>query len=130
MERHCAQALARLDGQRRKPAGATAGDFHHVETLAQRLAAATLGPDWAGGVADIDADARKVKDDMGKAMADPLSHPPAPATAVKKTRWLFYGCGTLIALLLVIVGTVVIPLWWIQRPIKPVVLSTQEKTAI
>lgn len=43
-------------------------------------------------------------------MADPLSHPSAPATAVKKTRWLFYGCGTLIALLLVIVGTVVITL--------------------
>jgi len=63
-------------------------------------------------------------------MADPLSHPSAPATAVKKTRWLFYGCGTLSALLLVIVGMVVITLWWIQRPIKPVVLSAQEKAAV
>ena len=60
----------------------------------------------------------------------PLSPPSAPATAVKKTRWLFYGCGTLIALLLLIVGTVVITLWWVQRPIKPVVLSAQEKAVV
>jgi hypothetical protein len=36
----------------------------------------------------------------------------------------------LLALLLVIVATVVITLWWIQRPIKPVVLSVQEKAAV
>jgi hypothetical protein len=36
----------------------------------------------------------------------------------------------LIALLLVIVAAVVITLWWIQRPIKPVVLSAQEKAAV
>jgi len=61
---------------------------------------------------------------------DPLSTPSAPTPAVKRTRWLLYGCGTLIALLLVIFGTVVITLWWIQRPIKPVVLSAQEKVAV
>jgi len=61
---------------------------------------------------------------------DPLSTPSAPPPAIKKTRWLLYGCGTLIALLLVIVATVVITLWWIQRPIKPVVLSAQEKAAV
>ena len=60
---------------------------------------------------------------------DPPSPPSSPAP-VKKTRWLLYGCGTLIALLLVIVATVVITLWWIQRPIKPVVLSAQEKAAV
>ena len=60
---------------------------------------------------------------------DPLSAPSSP-TPVKKTQWLLYGCGTLIALLLLIVGTVVITLWWIQRPIKPVVLSAQEKAAV
>jgi hypothetical protein len=49
---------------------------------------------------------------------------------VKKTRWLFYGCGILVALLVVIVATVAITLWWIQRPIKPVVLSAPEKAAV
>lgn len=34
------------------------------------------------------------------------------------------------ALLLVIVATVVITVWWIQRPIKPVVLSAPEKAAV
>ena len=61
---------------------------------------------------------------------DPLSTPSAPPPAAKKTRWLLYGCGTLIALLLVIVATVAITLWWIQRPIKPVVLSAQERAAV
>ena len=61
---------------------------------------------------------------------DPLSTPSAPTPAVKKTRWLLYGCGTLIALLLLIIGTVAVTLWWIQRPIKPVLLSAQEKAAV
>jgi hypothetical protein len=61
---------------------------------------------------------------------DPLSTPATPAPAVKKSRWLLYGCGTLIALLLVIVATVVITLWWMQRPIRPVVLSAQERAAV
>ena len=39
---------------------------------------------------------------------DPLSPPSVPAPAAKKTRWLLYGCGTLIALLLVIVAAVAI----------------------
>jgi len=49
---------------------------------------------------------------------------------VRKTRWLLYGCGTFFALLLLIVATVAITLWWIQRPIKPVVLSAQEKATV
>ncbi|MEO8427733.1 MAG: hypothetical protein ABI651_11550 [Verrucomicrobiota bacterium] len=53
-----------------------------------------------------------------------------PPPAVKKTRWLLYGCVTFFALLLLIVATVVITLWWVQRPIKPVVLSASEKTVI
>ena len=60
----------------------------------------------------------------------PLSPSSNPPPAAKKTRWLLYGCGTLVALLLVIVATVVITLWWIQRPIKPVVLSAPEKAAV
>jgi hypothetical protein len=35
-----------------------------------------------------------------------------------------------LALLLIIVATVAITLWWLQRPIKPVVLSPQEKVAV
>ncbi len=54
----------------------------------------------------------------------------APPPAPKKTRWLLWGCGILLALVLVIVATIVITLWWIQRPIKPVVLSTQERTLV
>lgn len=61
------------------------------------------------------------------ARLSPSSNPPP---AAKKTRWLLYGCGTLLALLLVIVATVVITVWWIQRPIKPVVLSAPEKAAV
>src|SRR6266567_2948666 len=54
---------------------------------------------------------------------------PAPV-APKKTHWLFYGCGTLLALLLIIIATVAITLWWIQRPIKPVILSAREKAIV
>lgn len=61
---------------------------------------------------------------------DPLSSPSATTPAVRKTRWLLYGCGTFIALLLLIVATVVITIWWIQRPIKPVKLSAQEKAVV
>lgn len=60
----------------------------------------------------------------------PLSPPSTLPPAAKKTRWLLYGCGTLVALLLVIVATVLITFWWIQRPIKPVVLSAPEKAAV
>ncbi len=61
---------------------------------------------------------------------NPLTPPSIPVPAAKKTRWLLYGCGTLIAVVLVIVAAVVITVWWIQRPIKPVVLSAQEKAAV
>jgi hypothetical protein len=36
----------------------------------------------------------------------------------------------LLALLVVIAATVAITSWWIQRPIKPVILSASEKTAV
>jgi hypothetical protein len=64
--------------------------------------------------------------------ADPNLPPvaSAPAQPPKKGRWLLYGCGGLLALLLLIVGTVAITIWWIQRPIKPVVLSEKEKATV
>ncbi len=56
----------------------------------------------------------------------PVSSPPAKSGA----RWVLYGCGAVVALVLLIFATVGITLWWIQRPIKPVVLSTREKAVV
>src|SRR5436190_22343628 len=63
----------------------------------------------------------------------PASSAPSPSTSppkIKKSHWLLYGCGGLLALLLLIVGTVALTIWWIQRPIKPVVLSQREKAVV
>lgn len=54
---------------------------------------------------------------------------PAP-TPAKKNRWPLYALASLLGVALVIAGTVAITLWWIQRPIKPVVLTPQEKTVV
>jgi hypothetical protein len=43
---------------------------------------------------------------------------------------LLFGCGGLLALLLLLVLTVFITIWWIQRPIKPVVLTEKEKATL
>jgi hypothetical protein len=56
----------------------------------------------------------------------PMAGPPPR----KKRRWVLYGCGSLVALLLIIIVTVAITIWWIQRPIKPVTLSEKEKTVL
>jgi len=56
--------------------------------------------------------------------------PSAPAPTSKRKSCLLYGCGGLLALVLVIAATVAITLWWMQRPIKPVVLSAPEKAAV
>jgi len=62
----------------------------------------------------------------------PSTNLPAPPLQPvrKKRNWLFLGCGGLLAILLVIVATTAITIWWIQRPIKPVVLSAQEKAKV
>jgi len=60
----------------------------------------------------------------------PPVSPGGPTPASKRRSCLLYGCGGLLALLLVIGATVAITLWWIQRPIKPVVLSAPEKVAV
>ena len=55
----------------------------------------------------------------------------APQPPVKKKRsWWLFGCGGLLAFLLLIALTVAITIWWIQRPIKPVVLSEKEKAVV
>jgi hypothetical protein len=43
---------------------------------------------------------------------------------------LLYLCGTIVVLLLLVAASVFISLWWIQRPIKPVVLSAPEKAVV
>ena len=76
--------------------------------------------------------------DYGLAMnsnpAPPVPQPPAGGSTQppvpKRRRWLLFGCGGLLALMLIIVATVAITIWWIQRPIKPVVLSAAEKKVV
>jgi hypothetical protein len=68
----------------------------------------------------------------------PPPAPPAPppaggpaGTPVRKRRpWLLYSFGLLLALFFLICATVAITIWYIQRPIKPVVLSPAEKAAV
>lgn len=48
----------------------------------------------------------------------------------KKRRWVLYGCGSFLALFLIIIATVAITIWWIQRPIKPVTLTEKEKVVL
>jgi hypothetical protein len=68
---------------------------------------------------------------MNPDLPPPLPQPAGSSAPVpKKRRWLLWGCGGLLAFLLIIVATVAITLWWIQRPIKPVVLSAKEKATV
>ena len=60
----------------------------------------------------------------------PLSSPAPAGRPPNSNRFLLFGCGGLLALLLIIVGTVALTIWWIQRPIKPVVLSPKEKATV
>ena len=55
---------------------------------------------------------------------------PSPKPAPKKRRWLLWGCGGLLAFFALVIAMVAITLWWIQRPIKPVVLSEKEKAKV
>lgn len=54
----------------------------------------------------------------------------SPPSRLKKRHWLAYGCGGLLALLLIIIATAAITIWWIQRPIKPVVLNPKEQAVV
>src|SRR6185503_10619775 len=54
----------------------------------------------------------------------------APRTSPAKRRRWPWVCGGLLAFVLIIVATVAITIWWIQRPIKPVVLSAEEKKVV
>jgi len=60
----------------------------------------------------------------------PTAANPAPKPAPKRRRWWLIGCGGILGLFLVIVLTVIITIWWMGRPIKPVVLSEKEKEVV
>ena len=61
----------------------------------------------------------------------PRVAPPAGVAAAapvpKRRSTLLYVCLVLLGVFLVICATVAITVWYIQRPIKPVVLSASEK---
>ena len=69
---------------------------------------------------------------MNAEIPPPVSSPAnAPAAPVKKRRsLLFYGCGVLLGLVLLICITVAITIWYIQRPIKPVILTEAEQAVV
>ena len=61
----------------------------------------------------------------------PTVPPATPAVPPRSGgRWAIYGCGTIVALGIIIAATVATTIWWIQRPIKPVVLSAKEKAVV
>lgn len=62
----------------------------------------------------------------------PPTLPPAGDSAgiPKRRNWLLWGCGGMFALLIVVIATIAITIWWLQRPIKPVVLSAKEQTKV
>lgn len=64
----------------------------------------------------------------------PPATPPASGIAgtpvPKRRHWLLYLCGLMLVLVLVICATAAITVWYIQRPIQPVVLSVAEKAVV
>ncbi len=69
-------------------------------------------------------------DQVPPAQSGPPSVPPRPPPVAGKRRWLLYGCGGLLALVLIIVGAAALTVWWLQRPIKPVVLKPKEQAVV
>lgn len=69
-------------------------------------------------------------------MTDPTpvpENPPVPPSRTpppKRRRWWLWALGGVLGFFVVIIATVAITIWWIQRPIKPVVLSPEEKQIV
>ncbi len=53
--------------------------------------------------------------------------PPLPS---KMRNPLVLGCAGLLILLLLVAGSIAATVWWMQRPITPVVLSAEEKAVV
>lgn len=62
--------------------------------------------------------------------SEPPPISPVPQARVKRKPWVLYIFGGLVVFFLAIIATVLVTLWWIQRPIRPVVLSDKEKTVL
>jgi hypothetical protein len=62
--------------------------------------------------------------------APPPTEGTVPTSVPKGRRWLLWGCLSFLALAVIVVATVAITVWYIQRPIKPVVLSPKEKAVV
>lgn len=54
---------------------------------------------------------------------------PPKAPSKLRSPWVL-GCGALLLALLLVIAGVAATLWWIQRPIRPVVLSPQEQVTV
>lgn len=69
---------------------------------------------------------------MSDSTLPPMESPgAAPGTPPRKRRrWWLWIFGGLFTFLLIIVATAAITIWWIQRPIKPVTLSAEEKKVV
>jgi len=65
-------------------------------------------------------------------LSTPSSTPPqiTAKPTRRKRRWLLWIFGTLFTLMLVIVASAALTVWWLQRPIKPVFLSAAEKATV
>src|SRR5262245_25305860 len=66
----------------------------------------------------------------GSSASGATSTMPAGTSSPKRRPWLLYGCGLFLVLCLLVIATVALTIWYIQRPIKPVVLSPAEKAAV
>jgi hypothetical protein len=53
-----------------------------------------------------------------------------PPTTAKKRRWILWVLGGTASVALLLAISVVFAIWWIQRPITPVVLTSAEKSAL
>jgi len=63
----------------------------------------------------------------------PTAAPPpvnAPTPQPRRRHWLLWTLGGLLALFIVLIGVAAFTLWWIQRPIRPVVLTVAEKQVV
>jgi len=72
----------------------------------------------------------RIPDPGGRIVSAMETQPSDLAIPERKRHPLVWGCGALLLLLLLIFATVAVTLWWSQRPIRPVVLSPQEKTTV
>lgn len=56
--------------------------------------------------------------------------PAIPPSTERNRHPLLWGCGILLLLFALLSATVAGTIWWIQRPIRPVILSASERTSV